>query len=68
MQSSEAWASVTSTNAIQPRRVSSETLSKIWKIYHATAKRNLYDTTKINYRGPNTPLPHNIVTNDQMLR
>ena len=63
MQAREAWASVASTNDIQPRGVSDETLSKIFQTDHATNEGTLNATTHLNFCGLNTSLSHKLVTN-----
>ena len=67
-QASESWASVSSTNVIQTRGVSYETLSKIWKIEHATDDRDLDITEHLNLCGPNAYMLLNLGNNSLMLR
>ena len=53
----------------RPRRtITSETLSKLWRIDLNTAKRTLEVTSQNSARKPDSSLTRNYPTNDQMLR
>ena len=57
-----------STIAGQPKGVTPELLSKIWKIPFKMAEETLRVTSQLNRNGENTYLARNLGTNDRMLR
>ena len=57
-------AFIGATSATTPTGISAETLSKIWRIDHATAARTLKVTTQLNHQGGSEKLSRNFGTND----
>ena len=61
-------AEIGSMTAVQPKGVTPELLSQIWKIPFKMAEETLRVTSQINRHGENTSLARNLGTNDHMLR
>ena len=61
-------AFVGATSASRPTGITAETLSKIWRIDHATAARTLKVTTQLNTQGGSENLSRHFGTNDRFLR
>ena len=61
-------ASVGAAHAAPPKGVSAETISKVFRVDHETAKNTLDANTQLNRRDSTSSLSRNFSTNDRMLR